>query len=68
MSELLPCPFCGGTNTQARESTHWTGRSTKLISVTIMHWCDDSPISNVLQRKGKTHEEAIANWNKRTGD
>jgi hypothetical protein len=63
--ELNPCPFCGGINTQVRENTIWTGMNHNVISVEVMHWCDDQQIKNLIVRKGKTREEAISDWNKR---
>jgi len=67
-SRLLPCPFCGSGETQIQPTLYWTGMRNNVISVTIRHWC--KPLGELdgtlLQVKGKTEEEAIASWNRRT--
>lgn len=70
MTKLRECPFCGGTNTQVRTSTHWTGMRSEIISATVMHWCDrgDGQLQSTLQVKGRTEEEATCAWNRRADD
>jgi len=69
-TELLPCPFCGGTETQIKENGKmWTGmKYSEPVSVSILHWC--SPIegqpSRVIERIGKNEASAIAAWNLRS--
>lgn len=65
---LLPCPFCGAGETQVIPKSHWGGMSSHLLSVTVRHWCERAPSGlsgGHIDRVGKTHEEAIAQWNHR---
>lgn len=66
-SRLVPCPFCGEGETQIRENTHWTGQRSTIISVEILHWCDNPETNHrsLLRVKGKTEQEAITRWNRR---
>lgn len=75
MSELLPCPFCGGSAKIAQcddegnvrgeeyESNPWSG-----LGYRIVHESDDCPIStgedgyNLIY---DSREEAISHWNRR---
>lgn len=66
-TDLLPCPFCGAGETQVRENTHWTGMSSVIISVEVMHWCprQTGVRGSGVQMRGKTEDEAVAAWNRR---
>ncbi len=70
MSEdkLAPCPFCGAGENRIDESNFWTGQSNKLISVTVMHWCEqeEGNLQSIIKIKRKTEKEAINAWNKRS--
>ena len=66
--KLLPCPFCGGVSYEERESKHWTGMRSQVLSVTITHRClpvSPPPAGLAISCKGKTLEDAVANWNER---
>jgi len=69
--ELLPCPFCRGTNTRIDETTHWTGMRPELLFVALRHWCGDRGLvggnhpGSKIEIRRKTREEAIAAWNTR---
>jgi hypothetical protein len=69
MSELKPCPFCGGTEVLVRENGRiWTGRKYgDPVSVSIMHWCPAEPgqPSRALERAGRDRASAVAAWNRR---
>lgn len=67
---LLPCPFCGAGETDIIENGKlWTGMSySKPLSYSIVHWCTPEivgiqPVK--IERKGKTKDDAINQWNKR---
>lgn len=67
---LEPCPFCGGTDVDVRE-THNSPTMNgpgELISVEIRHSCERVP--GMLSRTnvifaGRDHASAIAAWNRR---
>lgn len=65
--DLLPCPFCGGTETQIRENKYWTGMGSKVMSVEIHHWCEkESGVrGSHITIRAKTEIEAIERWNRR---
>ena len=69
MEALDPCPFCGGEGDglQVKESTHWTGQCSQVISATVIHWCKREPgqPQSIIQIKGKTREDAVHKWNSR---
>ena len=70
---LLPCPFCGGSETTIDERSQWNGgiRPSTLISVEIRHWCDDTlgdKLQSSMLVKAKTREVAIAKWNSRASE
>lgn len=67
LEELLPCPFCGGTETQIRPNTYWTGMSSMVMSVDILHWCKEDNLKTILRIKGRTEDEAKMKWNSRAG-
>lgn len=50
-----------------RPESFWTGTSSKLISVTVQHWCEkaDANLQSFLQLKRKTEADAIEAWNTR---
>lgn len=63
---LLPCPFCGDGESRIDESKMWTGMRYQLLSVTVIHWCNNGGIDGaVLKVTGPTQEQAIARWNAR---
>lgn len=64
---LLPCPFCGGTETRIDELKHWTGMGSIVVSVTIRHFCSEDIFKSTIQCRAKTEEEAIVKWNSRVG-
>lgn len=73
MSDLLPCPFCGGGETRISENRHSPTMSGNggLISVEITHWCPavpGQPSRNTVTRTGRDHASAIAAWNRRAGE
>jgi hypothetical protein len=61
--ELLACPFCGGTEVEFIEHTHWTGQRQVVLAVTAQHYCGDRRVINF---RCKTRDEAAAAWNTRT--
>jgi hypothetical protein len=63
--ELLPCPFCAGTNTLIRTMEHWTGQRSIVTQGIVRHWCDDGQPASFLQIKAKTVDEAVSKWNTR---
>ena len=68
MSEHLePCPFCGAGETNIRETTHWTGLRSQVISARVIHWCvrEEGRPSSGLDIAGKTREDAVRKWNQR---
>jgi hypothetical protein len=70
MDKLLPCPFCGGTNTRSGVSgRHWTGMRYVIISWAVEHWCERGPgqPQSFISIRGKTQEEAERLWNSRVG-
>ena len=62
MSELLPCPFCGGNPTVIVEA--WSDQESE-IECRVAHFCDNETMveTNVYG----TRAEAIAAWNTRAG-
>lgn len=67
---LLPCPFCGGKETQIRPNRYWTGMRSQVISVEIRHWCDEPQKGvggSAITMRAKTEDEAVAKWNERAG-
>lgn len=67
MPNLLPCPFCGGINTQIDFYKYWTGRRNEILSAEVKHWCDEELFASFLKIRGKTEQEAIDKWNSRVG-
>lgn len=69
LSQLKSCPLCGGGEFQIRENGRiWIGtRYSDHVSVSIYHWCNESPgiQQPLIERKGKTLEQAIERWNQR---
>ena len=63
MSELQPCPFCGGTKIEEYESTYWTGQRSKLIYASIRHWCDNKPHGGFIELKAPSLDDAYELWN-----
>ena len=66
--ELKPCPFCGGSSTEVREKTMWTGMRSRLINVEVHHWCDTKAGTSRghIEQAALTRADAIAAWNTRT--
>ena len=66
---LLPCPFCGGGNTEIRENGRvWSGIGyTRPTSTSVFHHCTPSAgqPSRAIERVGRDHASAIAAWNRR---
>ena len=67
--ELMPCPFCGGGESQIRVNGRiWLGtRYSEPVSVSVIHYCAgvDGQPSRALERIGRDLESAIAAWNRR---
>ena len=63
MTELKPCPFCGGTNTKM-----YSQKDSSLHG--FIHLCDgfDDCMVKVESRLFSTEEEAIEAWNRRAND
>lgn len=66
-AELLPCPFCGGGQTEIHENKHWTGMRYLVMSVEVKHWCfrSEGELQSFITLKDKTEEDAITKWNRR---
>lgn len=66
---LLPCPFCGGGETQLQDNTIWNGglRPDTLVSVTLRHWCvrAQGELPKYIEFREKTQDAVIAKWNTR---
>lgn len=68
---LLPCPFCGGTEFIIQENGKtWRGVKgySDPVSVEIIHWCPkkEGEISpRMIERVGKDLQSAINAWNQR---
>ena len=54
MTELKPCPFCGGKETELKQFVGWWSVNC------YKGWC--------FAKSAKTQEEAIENWNRRAED
>jgi hypothetical protein len=67
--QLLPCPFCGGNNSQIRANGKmWNGGGFGApASISIMHWCEpiDGQPSRPIERVGRDLPSAILAWNTR---
>lgn len=67
---LLPCPFCGGGETQIHVNKGtWNGRGHgEPVSVEVRHWCESEQgqPSRMISRAGRDEASAIAAWNRRT--
>lgn len=67
--QLLPCPFCGGGETEIRENGKvWSGMSySSPSSVSVLHHCDkvEGQPSRSIERVGRDLESAIEMWNTR---
>lgn len=66
--ELLPCPFCGGTNCRINERKLWTGMRDQTVSAAVQHWCEsrEGQPQSFMELKGKTVQDAIDAWNQRS--
>lgn len=65
---LLPCPFCGGSETEFREQKMWTGVKFRVYAVYVTHHCPATQYPRTrIEVRGKTHEEAAETWNRRAG-
>jgi formate dehydrogenase maturation protein FdhE len=76
MTEPLPedvlktCPFCGETGemTVVENGRMWQGtKYSPPVSVSVRHWCPDTGgiRARMIERVGKTKEDAIKAWNTR---
>lgn len=67
---LLPCPFCGGTDTRIDErrlSPTMQGPGA-VISATVKHWCpvpQGQPTGLNVSMHGRDRASAISAWNAR---
>lgn len=69
LKRLLPCPFCGGGETQIQENGRiWTGMKWGApTSVSVWHWCEElAGPKRMLERVGRDLEQAIERWNMRS--
>lgn len=71
-SELLPCPFCGGGETDIKayplnNMPRMDGKPSAIISVEVRHWCErsDGVVASLAQFRGRDAESAIGAWNRR---
>ena len=68
---LLPCPFCGGGQSEIRENGKiWSGmRYSEAVSVSVLHHCDkpEGQPNRAIERVGRDMESAISAWNMRAG-
>jgi hypothetical protein len=68
--DFKPCPFCGGTRVDLREtrlSPRIDGKTPALISATVRHWCPraNGVVSCGLTFTARTVEDAVNAWNQR---
>jgi hypothetical protein len=68
--DLKPCPFCGGGETDIRESRlapRMNGPGA-VIAVEVAHWCNRPPgvVAAHFSIRARTREDAVAAWNRRT--
>jgi len=63
--ELKPCPFCGAGESYFKVNNFWTGMRNAILSVEIIHHCEEKPTQNMLQIRGATEDHVIAKWNER---
>lgn len=67
-ADLNPCPFCGDAGEWGdRAQTYWTGMRSAPLSHSILHWCEKIPgvLHCFMEVRGKTRDEAVAQWNTR---
>jgi hypothetical protein len=67
MSELKPCPFCGGLDISIEEKGYWGGMQQHVTHYELKHWCPKVGVksSRAIIFEGLTSEEAQDKWNKR---
>ena len=65
MSELKPCPFCGGPATVVRDSIE-SECEVVYESYYVSHWC--RLLSQIRTRGFRTKRDAIDVWNRRAND
>lgn len=67
---LKGCPWCGAGETVFQENGRvWLGmKYSDPVSVSVRHWCEpvEGQPSRMIERVGKTREDAIAAWNRRS--
>jgi hypothetical protein len=68
--ELLPCPFCGGRNSEIKsvEASFSDLQYGGTKTVIVIHRCDDSGPKRPIIRAGRDISEAIEKWNKRSNE
>lgn len=70
MTNLSPCPFCGGGETRIDETKTRASllEPYEVIAVYVRHWCggfERGAQSATIQVRGRNHSDAIAAWNRR---
>ena len=74
MSDLKPCPFCGGgtfdvTEVPLNKMPSMDGRPSSIVSASVRHWCprqDGQPGGLNVSMHGRDRTSAIAAWNRRS--
>ena len=64
MTELKPCPFCGGKAEVFSDVTFKAETGEKIAEIKFFAWCTDCP----ALVSGDTENEAIDAWNRRTNN
>tara|TARA_Y100000310_G_scaffold324866_1_gene387307 strand:+ start:3542 stop:3907 length:366 start_codon:yes stop_codon:yes gene_type:complete len=72
MTDLKPCPFCGGGETQFDDTQNWTGMRYQHVCTTLRHFCerptDDEFVQAVITIRGRDEEDCTRRWNTRATD
>lgn len=64
VTDLKPCPFCGGTEITSREVIRHKDGLMHTLYWAVEHRCGNNPASS-LQMRGATLDHAVARWNER---
>lgn len=67
MTDLKPCPFCGGGETRFDDTQNWTGMRYQHVCTTIRHFCqrpaDDEFVQAVITLRGRNKDDCTRRWN-----